>query len=110
MNETQPAEGGAAGVCQTCRARIMEEATRLFVTRGYDGISMREIAEAVGITKAAIYYHYRDKEELLLAILRSLLAAIERLIDDAQAAGSSVRPQLERLMVGIFAMPADQRG
>ncbi len=110
MSEAGPPQGGTAAAAPDARSRIMEEAMRLFVTRGYDGISMREIAEAVGITKAAIYYHYRDKEEVLLAILRSLLAAIERLIDEAQADGGSTRDQLERVMAGIFAMPTEQRG
>jgi AcrR family transcriptional regulator len=50
-------------------ARIIEEATCLFVASGYCGISMREIAEAVGISKAGLYYHFRDKEDLFLAIL-----------------------------------------
>ena len=43
------------------RARILAEATRLFVVYGYNGISMREIAEAVGVSKAGQYYHFKDK-------------------------------------------------
>ena len=41
--------------------RIVGEATCLFVVRGYRGISMREIAEAAGISKAGLYYHFKDK-------------------------------------------------
>ncbi|MCB0152930.1 MAG: helix-turn-helix transcriptional regulator, partial [Caldilineaceae bacterium] len=53
------------------RAAILAAAQRLFVERGYRGISMREIAEAVGMTKAALYYHFRDKEQLFVALLQN---------------------------------------
>ena len=59
--------------------RIAEEATRLFVANGYHGVSMREIAEAVGISKAGLYYHFRDKEDLFIAILTANLSASRRL-------------------------------
>ena len=59
--------------------RIMEEATRLFVTRGYHGISMREIAEAVGVSKAGLYYHFKDKEDLFIAILTTNLNQIDHI-------------------------------
>ena len=58
------------------RERIIAEATRLFVAFGYHRISMREIAEATGISKAGLYYHFRDKEELILEILHSNLVEI----------------------------------
>ena len=72
-------------------ARIIEEATCLFVASGYRGISMREIAEAVGISKAGLYYHFRDKEDLFLAILTANLDAVERIILDARRADLSTR-------------------
>ncbi len=48
------------------RDRILLKALQFFVAHGYDGISMREIAEACGLSKAALYYHFRDKEALFL--------------------------------------------
>ena len=56
------------------REDILRQATRLFIAHGYSGLSMRRIAEAVGISKAGIYYHFRDKESLFLAILEGHLA------------------------------------
>ena len=47
---------------------------REIVERGYDGVSMREIAEACGITKAALYYHFSSKDELLQELLISYLS------------------------------------
>ena len=54
--------------------QIITAAKPLMVDQGYRGLSMREIAEAVGVSKAALYYHFQDKEQLLLAILESNLA------------------------------------
>jgi AcrR family transcriptional regulator len=54
------------------RQRILDEAQALFVERGYEATSLREIAERVGVTKAALYYHFTSKEELLRALLEPL--------------------------------------
>ena len=51
------------------RERILEVALDLFVEQGYDKTSLREIAEQVGVTKAALYYHFASKE----AIFRTLM-------------------------------------
>lgn len=76
------------------RERILNEAARLFVRLGYDGISMREIAEACGISKAGLYYHFKDKEALFLALLYLHLAKLEELLTETRAAGGTVRHQL----------------
>jgi AcrR family transcriptional regulator len=51
------------------RGRILDEARTLFLERGFAATSMQEIADAVGMTKPALYYHFKDKQELLLAVL-----------------------------------------
>jgi AcrR family transcriptional regulator len=89
--------------------RIIEEATRLFVTRGYPGISMREIAEAVGISKAGLYHHFRDKEALFMAILTANLDRIEGLIQTARKEGTTTRDQISRMMRAIFEQAPNQR-
>ncbi|MFZ1266697.1 MAG: TetR/AcrR family transcriptional regulator [Anaerolineae bacterium] len=89
--------------------RILREATHLFVTQGYHRISMREIAEAVGGSKAGLYYHFKDKEDLLLAILTAYLDTIERVLLEIQQAGGSTRSQVRSLMLAIFAQPPEQR-
>ena len=91
------------------RERILAEATRLFVTHGYNGISMREIAEAVGVSKAGLYYHFRDKQDLFLAILTDDLHAIERIVVAAREPGGPARRQVERLVRLLFAQPAERR-
>ena len=61
------AEPGPAGHDST-RARILWIALDLFTTQGYDKTSMRQIAERLGFSKAAIYYHFASKEDILMAL------------------------------------------
>ena len=62
------------------RQRILDTATDLFVERGYEATSLREIAEAVGVTKAALYYHFTSKDELLRALIEPLEEFQQRLL------------------------------
>ena len=89
--------------------RILNEATPLFVARGYQGVSMREIGEAVGITKAALYYHFRDKEELFMAILRESLDELGGILDEAERSEPTARGQIGRAMAGLLGLPAERR-
>jgi AcrR family transcriptional regulator len=50
------------------RERILDVALDLFTDQGFDATSMREIAERLGISKPAIYYHFASKDEILLAL------------------------------------------
>jgi AcrR family transcriptional regulator len=91
------------------RERILHQAARLLVAGGYDGISMREIAEGCGISKPALYYHFADKESLVLAVLESYLDTVNALVVDVSAGTTSGRERLEGILRGIFAQPPDQR-
>jgi AcrR family transcriptional regulator len=50
------------------RDRILDVALDLFVEQGYDSTSLRQIAEQLGVTKAALYYHFEAKEDILMAL------------------------------------------
>lgn len=63
------------------RERILDAALTLFAERGYDATSMREISEQLGITKAALYYHFDSKAD----IVRSMLADTERKVSELAA-------------------------
>ena len=56
------------------RAQILTQATRLFAEQGYDGTSVQEIAEAVGIRKPSLLYHFKSKGELRENVLAEMLA------------------------------------
>jgi AcrR family transcriptional regulator len=71
------------------RERILDVALELFNEQGYDKTSLREIAERLEITKAALYYHFESKAEILLelhlrlhALGRDILDEVDRLGDD----------------------------
>jgi AcrR family transcriptional regulator len=56
-------------MAQETRERILEVARELFTEQGYDGTSLREIADRLGFTKAALYYHFQSKDQIMLALL-----------------------------------------
>jgi AcrR family transcriptional regulator len=64
--------------------RIRSVAAELFAERGYGETSLREIAERLGITKAALYYHYPSKERLLQAIVQPFFDDIQVLVTRAE--------------------------
>ena len=50
------------------RERILDVALDLFIEQGYDKTSLRQIAEPLGFTQAAIYYHFAAKQDILIAL------------------------------------------
>ena len=56
------------------RAKILEEATRLFAAQGVDGTALQEIADAVGVAKPSLLYHFGSKEALHRSVLEHLLS------------------------------------
>ena len=50
------------------RERILDVALDLFTEQGFDGTSLREISERLGVTKAALYYHFASKDDILMAL------------------------------------------
>ena len=52
------------------RDAILDTSANLFSQHGYNGVSIRDIAQACGMTNAALYYHFKNKEDLFLAMLQ----------------------------------------
>jgi AcrR family transcriptional regulator len=80
---------GRRGSAPDTRERILDIALELFSEQGYDKTSLRDIAERLGTTKAALYYHFERKEDILLELHlrlhvfgRELLNELEQLPDD----------------------------
>ncbi len=63
------------------RRRILSEATRLFALKGYAATSVREVVEASGCTKPALYYYFRNKEALFLEAIRAETEVIIAILD-----------------------------
>jgi AcrR family transcriptional regulator len=89
-----------AAQAERTRQQILETAQRLFAEIGYDATSLQMIADEMGLTKAAVYYHFRAKDEILHA---AMLPGIERL--KALLAGTAEirgrRARIEHLVGGF---------
>ncbi|WP_169950103.1 TetR/AcrR family transcriptional regulator [Microbispora sp. H11081] len=79
------------------RSRIQEVAIRLFTEQGYEATSLREIAEALGVTKAALYYHFRTKEDIVASLIEDRVTALDELI--AWANGHPRTPETRRELI-----------
>jgi AcrR family transcriptional regulator len=62
---------------------ILQAATRLFIERGFDGTSMYEIADALGVTRTAIYYYFKNKEAILVALTDNITRVAAELAEQA---------------------------
>jgi TetR/AcrR family transcriptional regulator len=64
---------------------ILDEATRLFAERGYEGTSMADLAERVGLRKASLFHHFASKEQLRRAVLERLVQRVTSALTHAGA-------------------------
>src|SRR5215468_6374335 len=62
------------------RSRLRELALELFAEQGYEKTSLREIAERLGVTKAALYYYFRSKEDIVRSLVEDYVADMDALI------------------------------
>ncbi len=95
MNE--PARG------RETRARIQAVAVELFTEQGYDGTSLREIAERLNVTKAALYYHFKSKEDIVASLVEDYVGQIDDLIawGRQEPRTPQTRAEILRRYVGI---------
>ncbi len=80
------------------RTRIQAVALELFIEHGYEATSLREIAERLGVTKAALYYHFKTKEDIVASLVQDRIDALRELLDWAenQPPGPDLRQQIIR--------------
>lgn len=69
-----------------------------FAIRGFEDTRMDDLADAAGIPKATLYYHFRGKEEILAWLLRSTLAAVSDAVARAASGSGSARRRLEAVV------------
>jgi AcrR family transcriptional regulator len=89
------------------RTRIQDVALELFTEQGYEATSLREIAERLGVTKAALYYHFKTKEDIVTSMVESHVAAMDELIAWGRAQPQT--PETRREFVRRYAADL-QRG
>jgi AcrR family transcriptional regulator len=106
------------------RQRVLNEAHALFLERGFAEVSMQQIADAAGMTKASLYYHFRDKEQLfahvvshqgklMIARIRAELEGIESFREQLKQvvllALKAKRSDVHRLMTDFQRHVSDER-
>jgi AcrR family transcriptional regulator len=97
-----PVKGMSARAAQAERTRqqILETAQRLFTELGYDATSLQMIADEMGLTKAAVYYHFRAKSDILHGAMEPGIERMRVLLDQA-AAIRGRRARIEYLANGF---------
>jgi AcrR family transcriptional regulator len=79
------------------RDEILDQATRLFAERGYEGASMGDLAELVGMRKASLFYHFASKDVLYAAVLDRLVTSVASAIAVAATAEGAFVERLDTL-------------
>jgi AcrR family transcriptional regulator len=79
------------------RRRIQDVAMDLFAQQGYEKTSLREIAEHLDVTKAALYYHFKTKEDILVSIAEDLTKPVDDVIAWAESQPRSLATKQEML-------------
>jgi len=97
--ETKPKRQGRPPTIENARDRILDDAARLFARDGYDGTSLGELAASVGVTKAAIYHYFPNKQEIYEAIIVRTLEGLRRHVSQATAQTSGPEEALARFMI-----------
>ena len=78
------------------RAAILAAAERLFAARGFDAARLEDVAAAVGIRRASIVYHFRDKAELYDAVLADAFGALRARLEAALLGAGAFATRIER--------------
>jgi len=93
------------------RERILEEATRLFAARGFEGTTLQQIADAVGIRKPSLLYHFPSKDDLRQRVLETVLAHWNDVMPQLLLAATSSHGQFDGVlgeMVAFFSADPDR--
>ena len=90
------------------RQRILDVALGLFAERGYGPTSLQDIADAMGITKAAVYHHFHAKADILRALSTSTLDAITAVADRVSALPSQ-RARINAMVEGCLEVILSRR-
>ena len=81
---------------QKTRTRILQVAEELFAEHGFDGTGVDLIARKATVNKALIYYYFKDKNDILLALMKKVLEELEVNLQATEQEGLSVRQQIKQ--------------
>src|SRR5262252_7524472 len=84
------------------RKQLMTAAIDSFARLGYQGTSIDRIAREAGVTKGAVYYHFRDKEELLFEAVKDRIGGFEQQVVEAVTPTDDALANLRRVVDACF--------
>ena len=96
-----PAAKGAPKRRKLRKEEIVAEATRLFAERGYEGASMGDLAERVGLRKASLFHHFASKDVLYGTVLTQLMEGLQRAVLTAATSEGSFEERLDAMCDAI---------
>ncbi|MFE5838947.1 TetR/AcrR family transcriptional regulator [Arthrobacter sp. NPDC056493] len=103
-----PTNGGAVPPAGGTRENIQAVALRLFADQGYESTSMRQIAEELGFTKAALYYHFKSKEDIVRALMETMRGQVTDLL--AWARTQEPGPDVRRTVIARWTAIMQDQG
>jgi len=106
--EPIPASGLGAALHSPAKARVVSTAAGLFAEHGVGGTSLQMIADAIGVTKAAVYHQFKAKDEIVIAVAQAELARLEAAMDAAGAEPDRARAR-EVLITRIVDLAVQRR-
>jgi len=77
---------------------ILEAASNLFIKRGYEGTTMQDIAQELGVSRSALYYYFKNKEEILVSLTEGLTIAAQQLASQVVEKGKPPEEALRELI------------
>jgi AcrR family transcriptional regulator len=106
----QPVTGGQFWLIEhsAARTRVLDAALDLFATHGVSGTSLQMIADAVGITKAAVYHQFRTKDQIVIAVTERELGRLGPALEEAEAHGDGPQAR-DALLVRVVEMAVRDR-
>jgi AcrR family transcriptional regulator len=97
-----------SGTPSAAQARVITAALDLFARHGVGGTSLGMIANALGVTKAAVFHQFKTKDEIIVAAAEAELAVLEAVLDAADAEPSRARAR-DVLIAGIVDLAVERR-
>jgi TetR/AcrR family transcriptional regulator len=94
---------------QVTRDGLLAAATQLFAARGYDGVSVAQIAQRAGVTKALVNYHFGGKQKLYLTIMTSTFSEIVERVEEVAASARPAPEQLQEFIALVGEMATTRR-
>lgn len=94
---------------ETTVSAILTAAEALFLAKNYADVSMEDIAEAVGVTKGTLYYHFDSKEALYVAMMHTTLREKQALFEEVVKSQGTCRERLRRMAQVFFLLPREKR-